>query len=126
MRGNKVVQVTSPRGPNNYGPKLFQSVLRFQRLLNLTGCASAPGSLAQFYAEAGYADQAHMTREVQRFSGMPPTVLLRTALCDCLIFSRRPAATVEVRCPIHSRHNSAQRSIFMMVMTRRQNLPSPG
>ena len=64
-----------------YGPKLFQSVLRFQRLLNLTGCASAPGSLAQFSAEAGYADQAHMTREVQRFSGMPPTVLLRTARC---------------------------------------------
>jgi AraC-like DNA-binding protein len=64
-----------------YGPKLFQSVLRFQRLLNLTVRTSAPRSLAQLSAEAGYADQAHMTREVQRFSGNPPTVLLRSARC---------------------------------------------
>jgi AraC-like DNA-binding protein len=64
-----------------YGPKMFQSVLRFQRLLNLAGPTSAPRSLAQSSADAGYADQAHMTREVQRFSGMPPTVLLRTARC---------------------------------------------
>jgi hypothetical protein len=29
----------------------------------------------------GYADQAHMTREVRRFSGSPPTVALRSAIC---------------------------------------------
>lgn len=62
-----------------YGPKMFQSVLRFQRLLNLAGCTSAPRNLAQFSADAGYADQAHMTREVQRFSGSPPSLLLQSA-----------------------------------------------
>jgi AraC-like DNA-binding protein len=64
-----------------YGPKLFQSVLRFQRLLNLTESTDRLGNLAQFSADAGYADQAHMTREVHRFSGCPPTVLLRSARC---------------------------------------------
>jgi AraC-like DNA-binding protein len=62
-----------------YGPKTFQSVLRFQRLLSLAARATASRSLAQFSVDAGYADQAHMTREVQRFSGSPPTVLLRSA-----------------------------------------------
>ena len=64
-----------------YGPKMFQSVLRFQRLLHLSGRFSARQSLAQLSADLGYADQAHMTRDVQRFSGSPPTVLLRSALC---------------------------------------------
>jgi AraC-like DNA-binding protein len=64
-----------------YGPKLFQSILRFQRLLNLAGRTSAPPNLAQVSADSGYADQAHMTREVQRFSGTPPTVLLPSARC---------------------------------------------
>jgi AraC-like DNA-binding protein len=64
-----------------YGPKMFQSVLRFQRLLNLAGSTNAPRSLAQSSVDAGYADQAHMTREVQRFSGSPPTVLLQSARC---------------------------------------------
>jgi len=60
---------------------MFQSVLRFQRLLNLAGSTNAPRSLAQSSVDAGYADQAHMTREVQRFSGSPPTVLLQSARC---------------------------------------------
>jgi AraC-like DNA-binding protein len=64
-----------------YGPKTFHSILRFQRLLNLSGRTSAPRSLARVSAEAGYADQTHMTREVQRFSGAPPTVTLSFARC---------------------------------------------
>jgi AraC-like DNA-binding protein len=60
-----------------YGPKLFQSVLRFQRLLHLSAIASGRQRLALLAADAGYADQAHMTREVQRFSGQPPRVLLQ-------------------------------------------------
>ncbi len=59
-----------------YGPKLFQSVLRFQRLLSFGGDVNARGSLAQFAADACYADQSHMTREVQRFSGKAPSELL--------------------------------------------------
>jgi AraC-like DNA-binding protein len=61
-----------------YGPKLFQSVLRFQRLLNLADRADARWNLAQLAANAGYADQAHMTREVQQFSGSPPSIALQS------------------------------------------------
>jgi AraC-like DNA-binding protein len=55
-----------------YGPKLFQSVLRFQRLLHLAADAGEQVNLAQLAAEAEFADQPHMTREVHRFSGAPP------------------------------------------------------
>lgn len=64
-----------------YGPKLFQSVLRFQRLLNLVAKAGSARNLAQFAAEADYADQAHMAREVQRFSGNPPSMSLQSPRC---------------------------------------------
>jgi len=68
-----------------YGPKMFQSVLRFQRLLNCSHNMGARRSFAQFAADADYADQAHMTREVQRFSGNPPSISLQSARCTlCL------------------------------------------
>ncbi len=62
-----------------YGPKAFQSILRFQRLLHSAGREGRWKSLAELSAEAGYSDQAHMTREVQRFSGSPPTGLFQSA-----------------------------------------------
>jgi AraC-like DNA-binding protein len=62
-----------------YGPKQFQSVLRFQRLLALASHTAAPQTLGQLSATAGYADQAHMTREFQRFAGRAPSQLLRSA-----------------------------------------------
>jgi AraC-like DNA-binding protein len=61
-----------------YGPKMFQSVLRFQRLLYLAG-RTEQRSLADLSADAGFADQAHMTREVRRFSGGPPTALFKSS-----------------------------------------------
>ena len=64
-----------------YAPKVFQSVLRFQRLLNIASRPRAQQSFADLAAVAGYADQAHMTREVRRFSNCTPTVLLRSAEC---------------------------------------------
>lgn len=64
-----------------YGPKLFQSVLRFQRLLHLAGGTGVRRNLAQIAADADYADQAHMTREVRRFSGNPPSVVLQSLRC---------------------------------------------
>jgi len=64
-----------------YGPKMFQSVLRFQRFLNLSERSSGSQTLADMAAFVGYADQAHMTREVRRFTGRPPTALLKTAKC---------------------------------------------
>lgn len=64
-----------------YGPKSLQSVLRFQRLLHLAGRSPDRANLALLAAEAGYADQSHMTREVRRFSGEVPTLLLGSAEC---------------------------------------------
>ena len=64
-----------------YGPKMFQSVLRFQRLLNLGGGRRDCSNLAQLSMDAGYADQPHMNREVRRFSGIAPTALLPRAGC---------------------------------------------
>lgn len=64
-----------------YGPKMFQSVMRFQRLLKTARESSPEHTLADVAASAGYADQAHMTREVRRFSNIRPTMLLRSAEC---------------------------------------------
>jgi AraC-like DNA-binding protein len=61
-----------------YAPKTFQRVLRLQRVLALAA-RSRRQSLAVLAAEAGYADQAHMSRELQAFSGQSPSVLLQTA-----------------------------------------------
>jgi AraC-like DNA-binding protein len=61
-----------------YGPKTFQSVLRFQRLLKTAREKGAEQSLADLAASAGYADQAHMTRDVHRLANLRPTVLLRS------------------------------------------------
>jgi AraC-like DNA-binding protein len=64
-----------------YGPKMFQSVLRFQRLLKLGAGKNGRASLAEISIDAGYADQQHMNREVRRFSGIVPTALLPEAGC---------------------------------------------
>ncbi len=64
-----------------YGPKMFQSILRFQHLLGLARATDVYQRLAELAADAGYADQAHMTREVQRFAKCPPTALLRSDRC---------------------------------------------
>lgn len=64
-----------------YGPKMFQSVLRFQRFLRLSEGHSNRQTLADRATFVGYADQPHMTREVRRFAGRPPTALLNTAKC---------------------------------------------
>jgi hypothetical protein len=56
-----------------YGPKTLQRILRFQRFLAL---AQDSPDLARLAVEAGYADQAHLTRECRRLSGLPPAALL--------------------------------------------------
>jgi methylphosphotriester-DNA--protein-cysteine methyltransferase len=54
-----------------YGPKTLERILRFQRFLMLEG-----DDLARLALEAGYADQAHLTRECTRLAGLPPAALL--------------------------------------------------
>jgi AraC-like DNA-binding protein len=57
-----------------YGPKTLQRVLRFRRFL--TG-AQAGADLARIAFDAGYADQAHLTRESVRLAGLTPARLAR-------------------------------------------------
>ena len=57
-----------------YGPKTLERILRFQRFLRLLPTARAP--LAVLASEAGYADQAHLAREVRRLSGQSPSALM--------------------------------------------------
>ena len=58
-----------------YGPKTLARVLRFQRFLGLAGRGE---ELARLALSAGYADQAHLTRECRRLSGRTPLELLAT------------------------------------------------
>jgi AraC-like DNA-binding protein len=59
-----------------YGPKTLERVLRFQRAVRLAG---QTGSLAVLAARAGYADQAHLSRESRRLGGATPSDLFKTA-----------------------------------------------
>jgi AraC-like DNA-binding protein len=65
------------------GPKVLQRTLRFQGYLALAQ-ATRPGSLvADLAATVGYADQAHLSRECQRLTGLTPRELLGGAVDRC-------------------------------------------
>ncbi|NMD54482.1 MULTISPECIES: helix-turn-helix domain-containing protein [Tsukamurella] len=57
-----------------YGPKTLARIQRFQRAV---GPIRAGRALAEVAASSGYADQAHLTREVKALTGSPPTALRR-------------------------------------------------
>lgn len=57
-----------------YGPKALQRTMRFRRML---AGLDAGEDLARLAADAGYADQAHMSRECARLAGLPPGALRR-------------------------------------------------
>ncbi|MEV6691892.1 helix-turn-helix transcriptional regulator [Micromonospora sp. NPDC051196] len=56
-----------------YGPKTLARILRMRRALAL---ARTGVPLAEVAVRAGYADQAHLTRDVRALAGVPPAVLL--------------------------------------------------
>jgi AraC-like DNA-binding protein len=62
-----------------YGPKMLARVLRFRRLQALAAPAEGASHepLVDLALEAGYADQAHMTAEVTRLSGLSPVRFLK-------------------------------------------------
>ena len=63
------------------GPKLAARILRFERAVSLLDDPARPG-WAAIAAECGYADQAHLTREVRELAGMTPGELRRRSLPD--------------------------------------------
>jgi AraC-like DNA-binding protein len=59
-----------------YGPKTLDRVLRFRRLVShAQGISDGEVDLARLAADLGYADQAHMSRDSVRLTGMPPARL---------------------------------------------------
>ena len=60
-----------------YGPKTLQRVLRFRRFLARVDARPDVLDLAAIAAEAGYADQAHLTRECAKLAGLTPAALAR-------------------------------------------------
>jgi AraC-like DNA-binding protein len=68
-----------------YGPKTLQRVLRFRRFVARIDAGPPSGQagvhpgydLAALAAEAGYADQAHLTRECRALAGLTPAALAR-------------------------------------------------
>ncbi len=61
-----------------YGPKTMQRVLRFRQVIGQLTATPQAVDLAALALRAGYADQAHLTREVARLAGLPPAALART------------------------------------------------
>jgi AraC-like DNA-binding protein len=57
-----------------YGPATLRRVLRFRRFLALTDAGVR--DLARAAADAGYADQPHLTRECTALAGLSPGALL--------------------------------------------------
>lgn len=64
---------------SGYTPKTLHRILRFQRLLAIAGAAGAGASLSSLALRAGYADQAHMTRDLRDLAGTTPAALLARA-----------------------------------------------
>jgi len=70
-------------------PKALQRTLRFQRFLALAQYAMAHGreptdeGLARLAADAGFADQAHLSRECGRLTGLTPSAFLGNARATC-------------------------------------------
>jgi AraC-like DNA-binding protein len=66
-------------------PKAVQQILRFQAFLALAHARGLNDSnVALLAADAGYADQSHLSRESLRLSGISPRALLREAREHCV------------------------------------------
>jgi len=68
-----------------YGAKTLQRILRLQRTLRLArqrALAHRRPTLAMLALDAGYADQAHMTREFRDLTGFTPRELVASSNAD--------------------------------------------
>ena len=97
-----------------YGPATLARILRFQRFVRSAlgrgphRSAPPPGGLARMAAEAGYADQAHLSRECRAITDETPTALV-AALADTSVEAlpdldaTRRHTSAAGACPIGSR-----------------------
>jgi AraC-like DNA-binding protein len=64
-----------------YGPKTLQRILRFRRFVSRIDAGLPSGQavhdLAALAVQAGFADQAHLTRECRALAGLTPAALAR-------------------------------------------------
>lgn len=63
-----------------YGPSVLARVPRLQRFLAISStrlCAGGATPIGWLAVDAGYSDQAHLTRECRTISGLTPVQLLR-------------------------------------------------
>lgn len=82
-----------------YSPKTFQRILRFQTLLAIAQ-AHPSARLGQVALSAGYADQAHMTREVSEFAGVTPAALLGRVVSALALSDLLTSAAAVIAAPI--------------------------
>jgi AraC-like DNA-binding protein len=66
-----------------FGPKRFERILRFQGFLALTQGRHPRLGLARLARLAGYADQAHLTREAAALTGLTPREFLEETRRHC-------------------------------------------
>jgi AraC-like DNA-binding protein len=66
-----------------FGPKTFQRILRVQGFLALTQGGHVHFDLARLAQQAGYADQAHLTRETAALTGITPRAFLDETWRHC-------------------------------------------
>jgi len=67
-----------------FAPKVLHRMLRFQGFLAVAQGYEHPSrELARLAADAGYADQSHLTRESARLAGLSPQTLLRNSERYC-------------------------------------------
>jgi AraC-like DNA-binding protein len=65
------------RAAVGYGPKHFSRIMRVQKAIH--AAEHATGRLAEVAQAAGYADQAHMTRDFRDITGFTPKNALQSA-----------------------------------------------
>jgi AraC-like DNA-binding protein len=71
-----------------YGPKTLQRIARFQRLLAVAH-TEVDERLADLAIEHGYADQAHLTSESRRLTGLPPATFIAEMRESCASHDHR-------------------------------------
>ncbi len=95
-----------------FGPKAVQRILRFQGFLALSNTVGdGRRVLARLAADAGYADQAHLSRECSRLTGLSPKAFL---------------AELERTCRLNHDHRASFSPLSRMLLAGRPDYAEEG